>query len=184
MHWSCRVWLGPGKLGRPLGECPMLPAQASVLCFFMWTSQKGEKEERGRVGTTSGPLRKEGNSIVYPPTLKYDKTHIMTQKIESRFRSTSWAQSAARPGHSLLQPYLCTALSQTILQHHQDLTQAQSSMASCSHCTEEQVEAQVRERICCQDETPQELGPEVTPGLPTLETLGLLLSHSVVPAGP
>lgn len=64
------------------------------------------------------------------------------------------------------------------------LTQAQSSMASCSHCTEEQVEAQVRERICCQDETPQELGPEVTPGLPTLETLGLLLSHSVVPAGP
>lgn len=121
MHWSCRVWLGPGKLGRPLGECPMLPAQASVLCFFMWTSQKGEKEERGRVGTTSGPLRKEGNSIVYPPTLKYDKTHIMTQKIESRFRSTSWAQPAACPGHSLLQPYLCTALSQTILQHHQDL---------------------------------------------------------------
>ena len=107
------VWLGPSKLDRPLGEvqesggsvhqCPMLPAQALVLCF-MWANQKGEKEEAGwELHRTS----KEGReSIVTTPTLRYDKTHTMTQKIESKLPCTARAQPA---------PTLCTALPQITL---------------------------------------------------------------------
>lgn len=136
--WSSRAWAAPGELDRPLGEVQnkqRSQREGSAHCPPVPRAACPCSSPRFFMWTAEGCGGGAGTSS--GPDWKEENRVFITPQCSVLQHGPRWLQTASSV-----------------------LTQARSGVASCSHCTEEQVGAQLTKGICSEGEIHKSQGQE------------------------